>query len=272
MMDHVFCKEIPVNNPWAPELSGLFCRQESQSIFFFVNENHVHMLRENDKYSQPIFKMKQGEITLPASWYIWQHADNCYLLLSETIGLDLRKFAQCHQLPTEAAEYYRSQERATLHRDILWQDETYCVKAKGQSSYVCEVDGHVLWSFAGQAYLYTPILRCEDNICFGTAGKGGWVYIISLHSGEVVAKVKTGGTVSLVQIGNRGYFLANSPSAKLMCIDLITGNILQEVHLGGKNDYSPLQLIENTLHTITFEYKNSILTKAMWHCISIDAK
>lgn len=272
MMRFEWYKVIPVKKPWAPELSGWFYRQGNHTIFFFANENQVHMLRESDIYSQPIFKMAQGQITLPASWYIYQHFGNWYLLLSESIGLDLCKFAHCPKLPIEAVESYRKQKKDKLRQGILWQDDSYCIKAKGQSGYVCEVDGQVIWSFTGQAYLYTPILRCEDNICFGTAGKGGWVYIISLHSGEVVTKVKTGGTVSLVQVGKRCYFVANSPSATLFCVDMITGDTLQEVSLGGKIDYSPLQLVENTLHTITYEGNNNIHTKALWHCISIDDK
>ncbi len=272
MMKFEWCKELPVKKPWAPELSGLFYQQGSQTIFFFAHENQVHMLRESDRYSQPIFKMAQGQMTLPASWYIFQNNGHSYLLLRESIGIDLSRFSCCPNLPTEAVAYYRKQKKDPLRQGVLWQDDGYCIKAKGQSSYVCEVGGQSIWSFAGQAYLYTPIIRCENNICFGTAGKGGWVYIISLHSGEVVTKVKTGGTVSLIQVGRRCYFVANSPSAKLLCVDLITGETLQELILGGKIDYSPLQLVENTLHTITYDGKNSIVAKALWHCISIDDK
>ncbi len=270
MMRFEWCKEIPVKNPWAPELSGRFYRQVNQTMLFFAHENHVHMLRESDRYSQPVYKMAQGQITLPASWYIFQNDGRSYLLLGESTGIDLSDFTPCPNLPIEAAAYYRNQKKDRLRQGVLWQEDGYCIKAKGQSGYVCEVGGQAIWSFAGQAYLYTPMIRFENNICFGTAGKGGWVYVLSLHAGEVVAKVKTGGTVSLVQVGRRCYFVANSPSAKLLCVDLITGDTLEEKSLGGKADYSPLQLVGNTLHTITYEGKNGILTKALWHCISID--
>ena len=86
---------------------------------------------------------------------------------------------------------------------------------------------------------------------------------------EKIADIKTGGTVSFVQQNNLCYFLVNDPNAKLVCLDVLTGRIVDEVLLGGKNTHSPLQLVGNQLHTVTFYFKNRILQKAIWHCVTI---
>ena len=272
MITCAWSKTLPVQNPWARELCGCFYKRGDHSVCFYAYKNQVHMLFDNETESHAICCMEKGQITQPSSWHIYGGSDSELLLLNETLGIDLRSLIPSANLSADASAYYRAKQKEKRRDGILMNDDDYCIKARGQSSYVCESNGQRSWTFTGQAYLYTPIYRYADNICFGTAGKGGWVYIISLKTGEVITKIKTGGTVSIVQIGGLCFFLANLPKATLLCVDLLTGEILQEVSVRGISEYSTLYLLDKKLHTITFEYRNRILVNAIWHCFSLDTE
>ena len=86
----------------------------------------------------------------------------------------------------------------------------------------------------------TPMVCYQDSLLFGTAGNGGHFYVLSIKTGEKIADIKTGGTVAFVRRNNLCYFLVNDPNAKLICLDVLTGQVIDEVPLGGKNTYGGL--------------------------------
>ena len=148
----------------------------------------------------------------------------------------------------------------------------YCISRKGSFGYRCTLDRKILWDFQGQGYLYTDICVLKNRAFFGTAGQGGYFYILDLQTGEPLAKIKTGGTASIVTAGNCCYVLSSGKTARLMCVSLADGSILGETVLPGKsNAYSRLDLVDGKIHAITFLYKNRFLQQAVWNCIALTA-
>lgn len=52
-----------------------------------------------------------------------------------------------------------------------------------------------LWKYKLSAYLYTEVEEYNDILYFGTAGKGGYFYGVSLNNGQTVFSYNTGQTV-----------------------------------------------------------------------------
>lgn len=265
MMTHTWIRDLPCERGgFYCDLLGFFFRKADQCFFLYRERNAVAVLEKNAE--QPMLIPIQ---TTTADWLLFEDHDPPYLMLNATAGIDLLRMKPCEVLPQAATEYYLRQKRTTEPGTVLLQIAEYVVRAKGERSYVCERNGVKQWKFSGPAYLYTPMVCFQDSLIFGTAGNGGHFYVLSIKTGEKIADMKTGGTVAFVQQNNLCYFLVNDPNAKLVCLDVLTGQIVDEVYLGGKNTYSPLQLIGNQLHTVTFYFKNRMLEKAIWHCVTI---
>lgn len=262
-------KEIPCKRVWPPELTGHFFKRNDEVLFFFHFDRQVAFLAQNQAFLRSVCTTSNLEKPLPSSWYLFEESTPSYLLLNDAAGINLDQLEYTEQLPSDAAAFYLEQRKMALHQGILWQKETWCIKSKGQSSYICEHNGKLQWSFSGRAYPYTPIFYYHGHVYWGTAGNGGYFYLLSLEAGNVIQKIKTGGTAAIVTVDHFCYFVANMPSAKLLCVDLLSGNIVEEVPLKGKIEYSPLQLIDQQLHTITFEYKDGMPHKAWWNCVTL---
>lgn len=284
MMAGTWKKEIPCE-PGSPsfELEGFFFRRCDHCFFLYERRNVVCVLEQNAVEPMEIaidFPVRShirssdednspSRLTITAEWLMFEEHDPPYLMLNATAGIDLLRMKPCATLPPAATEYYISQKRALENRNVLLQTGDYVVRERGERSYVCERNGVKQWKFSGPAYLYTPMVCFRDSLIFGTAGNGGHFYVLSIETGEKIADIKTGGTVAFAQQNNLCYFLVNDPNAKLVCLDVLSGQIVDEVYLGGKNTYSPLQLIGNQLHTVTFYFKNRMLEKAIWHCVTL---
>lgn len=282
MMVHTWKKQIPCTSYTPGCLDGIFYRKTDQVYFFYEDKNRVCIFGQNEVIPQiisidfpvrsrwlPHIVMPHDCITLPSEWLLFEDHDPPYLMLNSTAGIDLLHMKPCKTLPPAATEYYLRQKRMPEPGSVLLQTADYVVRAKGECGYVCEQNGVKQWKFSGQAYLYTPMVCFQDSLMFGTAGNGGHFYVLSIKTGEKIADIKTGGTVAFVQQNNLCYFLVNDPNAKLVCLDVLTGQIIDEVVLGGSNYYSPLQLIGNQLHTVTFHFKNRIFEKAFWHSVTL---
>ena len=283
MMTHTWLRDLPCEHGgFYCDLLGFFFRKADQCFFLYQERNVVAALEQNAEQPMLIpidFPVRSrygphddddGLHTTPGEWLLFEDHDPPYLMLNSTAGIDLLHMKPCQTLPPAATEYYIQHKKTPENGSILLQTGDYVVRAKGECGYVCERNGVKQWRFSGQAYLYTPMVCFQDSLLFGTAGNGGHFYVLSLKTGDKIADIKTGGTVAFIQQNNLCYFLVNDPNAKLVCLDVLTGQIVDEVPLGGKNTYSPLQLIGNQLHTVTFYFKNRMLEKAIWHCVSIE--
>ena len=282
MMVHAWERQIPCTSYVPGCLEGIFYRKTDQVYFCYHDKNWVCIFGQNEVSPRiisidfpvrsrylPYIVCPQGCITLPSEWLLFEEHDHPYLMLNSTVGIDLLHMKPCDALSPEATAYYHIQKSIPTDKCVLLQTADYCVRARGARGYVCERNGVKQWTFSGSAYLYTPMICFQDSLVFGTAGNGGHLYVLSLETGKKVADIKTGGTTAFVQQDNLCYFLVNDPAAKLVCLDVLSGQIIDEVMLGGTNSDSPLQLIGNQLHTVTFTFKNRQFVNAFWHCISL---
>ena len=141
-----------------------------------------------------------------------------------------------------------------------------------QWSMVCKRGEEKLWSFKGYAWRYTNIEKYGDNIYFGTAGQGGYFYLLNLHTGEPLLKLKTGGTVNMyARRDNKLYLLQQEKKAYLVCIDLNDGTILERMEMPGKAmAESAIKLIGNTVHCVTFFHrKEGWYSHCCWHRVEV---
>ena len=87
-----------------------------------------------------------------------------------------------------------------------------------------------LWKYKLSAYLYTEIEEYKDILYFGTAGKGGYFYGISLNNGQTVFSYNTGQTVRFVRSGKR--IIISDKKQKPILINALTGEIIHSLDIG----------------------------------------
>ena len=87
-----------------------------------------------------------------------------------------------------------------------------------------------LWKYKLSAYLYTEIEEYKDILYFGTAGKGGYFYGVSLNNGQTVFSYNTGQTVHFVRSGER--IIISDKKQKPMLINALTGEIIHSLDIG----------------------------------------
>lgn len=144
----------------------------------------------------------------------------------------------------------------------------HIIRHSGQWNYVCEKDKETVWTFKSHAWRHTAIERYGDNLYFGTAGRGGYFYLLNLYTGQPLLKLRTGGTVNIyARRHNRLYLLQQEKKAYLVCVDLDDGAILERLELPGKATMnSAIKLIGDTVHAVTFAYsKSGSLEGALWN-------
>ena len=87
-----------------------------------------------------------------------------------------------------------------------------------------------LWKYKLSAYLYTEVEEYNDILYFGTAGKGGYFYGVSLNNGQTVFSYNTGQTVHFVRSG-KGIIISDKKQ-KPMLINALTGDIIHSLDIG----------------------------------------
>lgn len=147
----------------------------------------------------------------------------------------------------------------------------YTISHTSQWSYVCKRGEEVIWTFRGYAWRYTLIEQYGDNIYFGTAGQGGYFYLLNLHTGQPLLKLKTGGTIYYTRRENKLYLLQQEKKAYLVCIDLHDGTILERLELPGKaTEDCVIRLIGSTVHAVTFFYtKERCHSHGCWNRVEV---
>ena len=228
-------------NPWEPDLDGLFLNRDGAVKFCYKERNQV-VAQDTDGSREVWYTAPEGErLELPWEW----------TGVAKGVPPMLRTW-----WPSDAEVYYFGD---------------YTISHTSQWSYVCKRDGEEVWRFKSYAWRYTIIERYLDNIYFGTAGQGGYFYLLNLHTGQPLLKLKTGGTVNLdTRRENKLYLLQQDKKAYLVCIDLNDGAILERLELPGKADqHSAVKRIGNTVHCVTFTYKGGPVKDAMWHRVEV---
>ena len=87
-----------------------------------------------------------------------------------------------------------------------------------------------LWKYKLSAYLYTEVEEYNDILYFGTAGKGGYFYGVSLNNGQTVFSYNTGQTVHFVRSGEG--IIISDKKQKPMLINALTGKIIHSLDIG----------------------------------------
>ena len=142
----------------------------------------------------------------------------------------------------------------------------YQISHQQEWGYSCKKDGIEIWKFSGRGYLYTEIFKRSDQIYFGTAGLGGYFYILNINTGNPILKLRTGGTTVIKQCGDYVYLYTDVGRKKsgLACVNLSDGKILEDIELPGAASIdSVLEVYENKAYTITFQYKNNAVEHAV---------
>jgi outer membrane protein assembly factor BamB len=148
----------------------------------------------------------------------------------------------------------------------------YTISHKSQWSYVCKRDGEEVWNFRCHSWRYTDIYEWNDSIYFGTAGGGGYLYLLDLHTGKPILALKTGATVYIPRRENKVYvFQREKRKTFLVCVDLNDGSILDRVELPGMhNEDCALRLLGNTIHAVTYKLaKDRTYSHGIWHRIEV---
>ena len=87
-----------------------------------------------------------------------------------------------------------------------------------------------LWKYKLSAYLYTEVENYNDILYFGTAGKGGYFYGVSLNNGQTVFSYNTGQTVHFVRNGER--IIISDKKQKPILMNALTGEIIHSLDIG----------------------------------------
>lgn len=270
----VWSKPIKTTNPWEPDFCGIFFKQVNNITFFFKDRTNLLAISESDQNAMTVYScVNTDTLTLPRKWMVVEDAEASLILFGNNKGFDIQRKKYIHQIPASVQISYSNQVKPEkYYEEASFYFGEYVVSHKGNCGYVCKKSGRVIWEFSGKAYLYTEIVRWQNRLFFGTAGNSGYFYVLDIESGRPLVQIETGGTRSFVHIGNLCYVLANLKSAQLLCIDLTNGTIISQCNLLGKaTSNSKLEIIDEYIHTITFEYLHSRLNGAVWSCIEVES-
>lgn len=274
-MNFLKSRYIPSSNPWEPNFSGVFWNNGASNCFVYKDIGGISILPYYDQVPSIIgIELEDACLPLPHYWLFAEICNRPYLMVEKNIVVDLLKEEKIsclsETIQSRFAQYVRHEVYYETYDFILGE---YCVLHKGQCGYRCTKDGKTIWDFNGKAYLYTDIYRRNNNIFFGTAGYGGYFYVLNIENGKPLACIKTGGTAYIAQRDHLCFITSKAHkknASKLLCVDLNDGKIVEELELyGGVTKDSKLQLIGPQLHVVTFEYQNERCVRAIWNVIEI---
>ena len=132
----------------------------------------------------------------------------------------------------------------------VYQFGEYTVRLVSEWKIECRLAAadEVLWELRLTAWLYTEFEEKDGIIYFGTAGKGGHFYAISLSDGRVIFDINTGGTTQIVRTDD--YFVIVDRKRDLVLIDS-SGAEVKRFHF--KKMYAqcsmPVLIRDNKLYT-----------------------
>lgn len=108
----------------------------------------------------------------------------------------------------------------------------------------------LLWTLRLTAYLYTELEERNGIVYFGTAGKGGHFYGVSLHNGEIIFDLNTGGTIVFAWLNSR--IVLSDRKGDLIIISPEDGSGIRRFRFDKmKLTYDPYFLVrENRIYTV----------------------
>lgn len=265
-------KEIVATNSFEASLEGVFYPLDGRLCFFYGHRNAVHKITFPDCTDELVFYRSEGaRIPLPSVWGIFEESGIPYLIYDDQHGIDLMRNCSLYPLPKPLSERYlqwRGPEKKLVEQ--VFRFGAYTIAHKGAFGYVCSKNDQQIWSFTGRGYLHTEIVKHEAVIFFGTAGMGGYFYVIDLKSGTPILCLKTQGTSCIIHHEADCYVLQKGNPSKLLRIDLIRGRICAECALvGNPTDHSVMNVYKETVYVTTFMHKRGQLTHTYVNAVDI---
>ena len=257
---------------WEPKCDGQFIKQDNHVSFIFADDDNLLAFSEKDALPRLLYTNTSVEILpLPSEWMVVDTPEDAFLMVSEDQGLNLKNNKFSHDVPEHIQMEFKKRIKPFAYYETFPQSlGEYTILHKGNSGYVCMKENEKLWEFTGRAYLYTDMMRWKDRLFFGTAGQGGYFYVLDINTGVPLASIKTGGTQRIIQVDNLCYVLRREKRSQLVCVDLSDGKIVSQCDLPGKASVkSAIAMIDNRIHAITFNYSNSIPIGFTWSCIEM---
>lgn len=271
-MQVLWQKQVEIYDLWEPDCFGVFHKEENGITFFFKNRSSLLALSEENTKPQMLHTCCNGEkLPLPHDWAIVEVLDASVLLVAKDQGFELKNRQFSDQIPSQIQLAYLQRVRPEKYYEEAPQHlGEYTIFHKGNCGYICKKNDTELWQFLGKAYLYTDMMYWEDRVFFGTGGRSGYFYVLDIRNGSPLVSIKTGGTRCFIHADNLCYILKNEKTAHLCCIDLLNGQTVSQCDLPGLATInSRITMIDNRIHTITFDYIGSKVRGFTWSCVDI---
>ena len=274
-MDLCQSRYIPSTDLWEPNYFGIFFTNDSGLCFLFKEWQNICLLQQSADSPMVISPdLGSSLLPLPTHWAMLLDGSKSYLMVKPDTIIDLQQRKQLSHIPDnlqrKCNELIRPEMYLLEHPFVFGE---YCISHKGQCGYSCTKAGKTIWNFNGKAYLYTDIFQWNNRIFFGTAGFGGYFYVLDIDTGKPLASIKTGGTTCIAQMDHLCFISSQSSkknASTLICVDLRDGRIIKEIELyGGVTKDSRLQLIGSHIHIVTFEYSNGQCQNSIWNTIEV---
>ncbi|MEM9547178.1 MAG: hypothetical protein AAGA77_14450 [Bacteroidota bacterium] len=120
------------------------------------------------------------------------------------------------------------------------------------------------WKISMIGYLYTPIVRKDNFLHWGTAGKGGAFYFVDHPTGNIITEFNNGDASNYIFIGEN--VLLQSKDGNLIQLNPQSGQVISELELTGKLMLSKISLFDKRAWVVSHDLINK---KAFLNLINI---
>ena len=272
-MKVIWCYQFDSPIGFEFDYQGIFCESKNDLLFFFTrsqpNYGKVNYIRINKNGAASVERISvPSKIGIPNSWVL-ENKTREYLIF-EKCCLNLSTLSFCNNIPQSFSNQYKYRTHDwgmhLIEDDFVFGE--YVISHRGEWGYECKKNGIPIWSFKGQGYLYTDIVRHGDTIFWGTAGQGGHFYMLHLASGSVLCDINTHGTTQFIKNDSIVYLLVSGKRGQVAAISLDTGRIVDSTDLPARvSSSSRIHLWNDKLYVIAFRKTKDKSEGATLFCV-----
>ena len=194
--------------------------------------------------------------------YYFFYPSNIAQISDITFDVDNGEIIGCNQNYDEGPknkEIYTTRKPPKHYSEDDFVFDEYRITHQGEWGYACFQNDKLLWKKSLRGYLYTDIIKNNDQIIFGTAGMGGHFYSLNINSGEIIFDFNTKGTCNFLQVNNDIYFAMSNKKTTSICRIDYDGNVLDSLEIeGARDDYDPLTLLDDSIYIVTHLRKKGV--------------
>ena len=241
--------------------NGIFTYKSNILTFYFYSYNHfVETIidKNGNLISETQYDFRKT-LNLPNHWLHVSLNSNNYILFDSESGFNINTKKIIYNLDSTLKAQYNQKFGNEYHlTDDTFSFEEYIISHKGDYGLICHMHNKKVWEFTCKGYLYTDISKHSNLLTFGTAGRGGHLYGIDIHTGSLIFDIDTKGTSKFFYNKGFFYFYYCNNNGKIMKMDC-NGLIINELPLGGKVTHKcPLALIDDKIFSFSLnKYQNS---------------